>query len=90
MVIIFIGPPGSGKGTQAKVLKDSILPNLHILTVSSLLKEKSSDGSVLGNEIKQKIGIYFVTYIKNFFELYPNIYKCTGSQNAANGFCSCK
>ena len=53
MVIIFIGPPGSGKGTQAKLLKDNVLPNLHILTVSSLLKEKSSDGSVLGNEIKQ-------------------------------------
>ena len=55
MVIIFIGPPGCGKGTQAQVLKDTILPNLHILTVSSLLKEKSSDGSVLGNEIKQKM-----------------------------------
>ncbi len=55
MVIVFIGPPGSGKGTQAQVLKDSVLPNLHILTVSSLLKEKSSDGSILGNEIKQKM-----------------------------------
>ena len=55
MVIVFIGPPGSGKGTQAQVLKDSVLPNLHILTVSSLLKVKSSDGSVLGNEIKQKM-----------------------------------
>ena len=55
MVIVFIGPPGSGKGTQAQVLKDSVLPNLHILTVSSLLKEKSSDGSVLGNEIKNKM-----------------------------------
>ena len=55
MAIIFIGPPGSGKGTQAQVLKDTVLTNLHILTVSSLLKEKSSDGSVLGNEIKQKM-----------------------------------
>jgi adenylate kinase len=55
MVIVFIGPPGSGKGTQAQVLKDSVLPNLNILTVSSLLKEKSSDGSILGNEIKQKM-----------------------------------
>jgi len=55
MVIVFIGPPGCGKGTQAQVLKDTKLPNLHILTVSSLLKEKSSDGSFLGNEIKQKM-----------------------------------
>ena len=55
MVIVFIGPPGSGKGTQAHILKDTILPKLNILTVSSLLKEKSDDGSVLGNEIKQKM-----------------------------------
>ncbi len=55
MVIVFIGPPGSGKGTQAQILKDTKLPNLHLLTVSSLLKEKSSDGSLLGDEIKQKM-----------------------------------
>ena len=55
MVIIFIGPPGSGKGTQAQILKDNFLPNLHLLTVSSLLKEKSDDGSLLGNDIKKKM-----------------------------------
>ena len=54
MVIIFIGPPGSGKGTQANLLKEH-LPNLIILTVSSLLLEKSSDGSIFGNQIKEKI-----------------------------------
>ena len=53
--IVVCGPPGSGKGTQAHILKDTILPKLNILTVSSLLKEKSDDGSVLGNEIKQKM-----------------------------------
>tara|TARA_Y100000768_G_C23725364_1_gene562285 strand:- start:91 stop:645 length:555 start_codon:yes stop_codon:yes gene_type:complete len=52
MVIVFIGPPGSGKGTQAKILKENSLPKLHLLTVSSLLKEKSNDGSVLGKDIK--------------------------------------
>ena len=55
MVIVFIGPPGSGKGTQAQILKNDLLPNLHLLTVSSLLKEKSDDGSVLGNDIKNKM-----------------------------------
>ena len=55
MVIIFIGPPGCGKGTQANILKDTILPDLNILTVSSLLKEKSQDESILGKDIKNKM-----------------------------------
>ena len=55
MVIVFIGPPGCGKGTQANILKDTILPDLNILTVSSLLNEKSQDQSVLGKEIKNKM-----------------------------------
>ncbi len=55
MVIVFIGPPGCGKGTQANILKDSILPDLNILTVSSLLKEKSQDESILGKDIKNKM-----------------------------------
>ena len=55
MVIIFIGPPGCGKGTQANILKETILPDLNILTVSSLLKEKSQDESILGKDIKNKM-----------------------------------
>ena len=55
MVIVFIGPPGCGKGTQANILKESILPDLNILTVSSLLKEKSQDESILGKDIKNKM-----------------------------------
>ena len=55
MVIVFIGPPGCGKGTQANILKDRILPDLNILTVSSLLKEKSQDESILGKDIKNKM-----------------------------------
>ena len=54
MVIVFIGPPGSGKGTQANLLKVHF-PNLMVLTVSNLLLEKSSDGSIFGNQIKDKM-----------------------------------
>ena len=43
------------KRQQANILKDTILPDLNILTVSSLLKEKSQDQSVLGKEIKNKM-----------------------------------
>ena len=55
MVIVFIGPPGCGKGTQANILKENVLPDLNILTVSSLLKEKSQDESILGKDIKNKM-----------------------------------
>ena len=48
MKIIFIGPPGSGKGTQAKRLADSLeIP--HIST-GDMLREAVADGTELGQK----------------------------------------
>ncbi|HAE12797.1 MAG: adenylate kinase [Chitinophagales bacterium] len=49
--IILFGPPGSGKGTQAAMLKDHF--NLLHISTGDLLREEIRKGSVLGTEAKQ-------------------------------------
>ena len=51
MKIIFFGPPGSGKGTQAKLL-DRELNILHLST-GDILREKLSDGDSLSIKLKE-------------------------------------
>jgi len=46
-VLIFLGPPGSGKGTQAKILTDKL--NLNHLSVGDLLRENILNKTELGN-----------------------------------------
>ena len=46
-VLIFLGPPGSGKGTQAKILTDKL--NLNHLSVGDLLRENIFNKTELGN-----------------------------------------
>ena len=45
-VLIFLGPPGSGKGTQAKILTDKL--NLNHLSVGYLLRENILNNTELG------------------------------------------
>src|SRR5215210_9289948 len=49
MIIVFLGPPGSGKGTQAEQLRESY-GFVHFDTGSQLRKEADS-GSDLGERI---------------------------------------
>ena len=51
MKIIFFGPPGSGKGTQAKLLAKEL--NLLHLSTGDILREKLSDGDTLSIKLKQ-------------------------------------
>jgi len=51
MKIVFFGPPGSGKGTQAKLLAKH-LSILHLST-GDILREKLSDGDSLSIKLKE-------------------------------------
>ena len=51
--IVLMGPPGGGKGTQARILRD----RLHIphLSTGEMLREEARSGSELGLKIKELI-----------------------------------
>jgi len=51
MNLIFLGPPGSGKGTQAKLLSEK-LGVLHLST-GDILREAVREGTPLGREAKR-------------------------------------
>jgi adenylate kinase len=51
MRIVFFGPPGSGKGTQAKLLSKE-LDILHLST-GDILRDKLGDGDVLSIKLKK-------------------------------------
>ena len=51
MKIVFFGPPGSGKGTQAKLLAKE-LKILHLST-GDILREKLNDGDSLSFKLKE-------------------------------------
>ena len=51
MKIIFFGPPGSGKGTQAKLLAKEL--NVLHLSTGDILREKLGDGDKLSIKLKE-------------------------------------
>ena len=76
-VLIFLGPPGSGKGTQAQILTDNL--NLNHLSVGDLLRENILNNTELGklasnyvksgelvpDELKIDLMDSYITNIKN-------------------------
>lgn len=51
MKIVFFGPPGSGKGTQAKLLAKEL--NILHLSTGDILRHKLSDGDSLSIKLKE-------------------------------------
>jgi len=51
MKIVFFGPPGSGKGTQAKLLAKEL--NILHLSTGDILRDKLSEGDALSIKLKE-------------------------------------
>ena len=51
MHLIFLGPPGAGKGTQAKILSNEL--NIIHLSTGEILREMSNQNNKIGKLIKE-------------------------------------
>ncbi|AWG42792.1 adenylate kinase [Candidatus Borreliella tachyglossi] len=51
MKLVFLGPPGSGKGTLAKIISKKL--NYYHISTGDLFRENISNSTSLGKEIKQ-------------------------------------
>ena len=51
--IIFIAPPGAGKGTQSKLISNEF--NIPHISTGDLLRDEIDSGSILGNTIRDEI-----------------------------------
>ena len=49
--ILFFGPPGAGKGTQAKLISKHL--NISHLSTGDILRKKLSDNDDLARDLKQ-------------------------------------
>jgi adenylate kinase len=54
MIIIFFGPPGSGKGTQAQALASDF--GYKQISTGNLLRQEIASGSALGEQLKESLG----------------------------------
>src|SRR4051812_1504590 len=50
MVVVLIGPPGCGKGTQSRMLQQTL--NIPAFSTGEILRSVANGGTSLGNEVR--------------------------------------
>lgn len=53
-ILVFFGPPGSGKGTQSDMLSEAL--GFPVISTGELLRREQKTGSVLGKQAKRIMG----------------------------------
>lgn len=53
MILVFLGPPGSGKGTQAKLLAEEL--KIPQIALGDMLREEVRAGTEIGKQVKKLI-----------------------------------
>ncbi len=53
-ILVFFGPPGSGKGTQSDMLSEAL--SLPVISTGELLRREQKTGSVLGRQANRIMG----------------------------------
>ena len=79
MILLFIGPSGSGKDTQAELIKE--IGNFEIVSTGDLLRKEVASGSELGQEIKKTIDEGKWTPDDIVYGLVTNHIENSGSKN---------
>lgn len=51
MKVVFLGPPGAGKGTQAKLVSERL--QLAHISTGDMLRQAVSEGTALGKQVKE-------------------------------------
>jgi adenylate kinase len=79
MVIVFFGPPGSGKGTQAQKLKETMKDIVHVST-GELFRHEIAKGSELGRSIDAKIQVGELVADEIVMQLVSDVVKKNGKK----------